>query len=84
MSENIQKLMDNLRTLQQEAVAIQVESIRRRAMYPDLAAMDKRTSQISMAQASLPIAQTDDEKVHLLRHIYMLRKELRKREAKTQ
>ena len=78
MSEEFQKAIDGLREAAAEAVNLQVEMIRRKALYPDLTAMEKRTAQIRRERAAIPINEADQDVEHLFHHIDMLNKELRK------
>lgn len=78
MSAEFDKALAGLQGAMSEGVNIAIDEIRRRALYPDLAAMEKRTRQISRAQATLPLSQADSEKVHLIHHIDMLKRELGK------
>jgi hypothetical protein len=77
-SEDLEKAMQELGDAQKEGVNLILDSIRRRALYPTLASMEPRTREIMLKYASIPINETNQEIEHLLRHIDMLKKEIRK------
>ena len=83
MSEEFNQAIAGLREAAAEAANLQVEIIRRRALYPDLSAMEKRTAQIRRERAAIPINEADQDVEHLLHHIDMLNKELRKANARS-
>ena len=74
----LQQAIDGLRAAAAEAVNLKVDMIRRQALYPDLAAMEKQTAKIRLARAAIPLNEADKDVEHLLHHIDMLNKELRK------
>lgn len=77
----LQQALDGLRVATAEAVNIKVDMIRRQALYPDLTAMEVQTAKIRLAAASTPINEVNKDIDHLLHHIDMLNKELRKMTA---
>ena len=81
MSEEFKQAVEGLRAAATEGVNIQLDMIRRQALYPDLTAMEKRTAQIKRERAAIPINEADQDVEHLLHHIDMLKKELGKANA---
>jgi hypothetical protein len=76
-SQNV--ALDALQCSLTEGVNLLIEKHRRLALYPDLAAMEKHTRVIQQRQASIPINDANKDVEHLLHHVDMLNRELRKK-----
>lgn len=76
--KDLEPLINKLQESINEAVNLQLDIIRRRALYPTLDSMDVRTNEIKTRTAAIPLDKVNRDVDHLLHHIDELKAELRK------